>query len=94
MTVIPSQAMSTQRSLLPFFGDGSACTHCADAGHHDAALRTHILHLLSLIENPDALPPEDALRIAGELLLWCDAQDLVRQPHTHEPGSTDTEKAA
>ena len=32
------------------------------------ARRAHVLQLLSLVEHPDALPAEAALRVAGEIL--------------------------
>ncbi|WP_395396230.1 hypothetical protein WBP07_20225 (plasmid) [Novosphingobium sp. BL-8A] len=94
MTVSPSPLETPRRDVVPFFGDGSACPHCADAGLYDAALRTHVLHLLSLIESSNALPPEAALRIAGELLLWCEPRDSLHHPHAHGSGPTGTEKAA
>jgi hypothetical protein len=33
------------------------------------------MHLLALIEHPTALPAEDALRIAAELLAWAERQE-------------------
>lgn len=55
-----------------------ACSHCADAGDEGHSERTRILNMLALIENPTALPVEAAMRIAAELLLWCDADDLEK----------------
>jgi hypothetical protein len=48
------------------------CTHCADHSSAVLARRIRVLHLLALIEHPDALPHDEALRIAGELLNWLD----------------------
>ena len=60
------------------------CPHCAD--RHDAAWarRVRVLQLLALIEHPHALPPEAALRIAGELLAWlgpdaCEPRGAARE---------------
>jgi hypothetical protein len=55
-----------------------ACSHCADAGGERHSERTRILNMLALIEHPTALPVEAAMRIAAEVLLWCDADDLAR----------------
>jgi hypothetical protein len=46
------------------------CAHCADRSSRDVALRAHVGNLVALLEHPTALPPEAALRIAGELLAW------------------------
>lgn len=43
------------------------CRYCAADVPQD---HTRILQLLALLEHPDALPAEAALRIAGELLSW------------------------
>jgi hypothetical protein len=46
------------------------CPHCADGIDPDLARRKRVLQLLALIEHPTALPPDAALRIAQELLVW------------------------
>jgi hypothetical protein len=44
------------------------CPHCADGLDHGLARRVRVLQLLALIEHPNALPPDAALRIGRELL--------------------------
>ncbi len=51
------------------------CPHCADGSGPLHAHRARIMHLLALIEHPDALPADDALRIAGELLAWAGQEE-------------------
>jgi len=46
------------------------CQYCAPDAARSAADRAQVLHLLAMIEHPDALPAEAALRIAGALLAW------------------------
>lgn len=46
------------------------CRYCADGSPDIPAGHARVLHLLALIEHPDALPAKAALRIAGELLVW------------------------
>ncbi|MBB5373409.1 hypothetical protein [Acidocella aromatica] len=52
------------------------CPHCADGSGPLHAHWARISHLLALIEHPDALPADDALRIAGELLAWAGKEEL------------------
>lgn len=54
------------------------CPHCADRPSAALARRIRVLQLLALIEHPEALPADAALRIAGELLCWLD-RDAPRQ---------------
>ena len=65
------------------------CPHCADGADHEQARRIRVLQLLALIEHPDALPADAALRIGRELLAWI-AQDEPSQRCDHviadEPG--------
>lgn len=63
------------------------CPHCADLRLPDPARRRRVLQLLALIEHPDALPPADALRIAGELLRWAAPQtpDVPKVSRTQVP---------
>lgn len=45
------------------------CRLCAaPSGEQELAQRGHVLQLLALIEHPDALPADVALRIAREVL--------------------------
>ena len=46
------------------------CRYCATSSSHPSTDRIRVLDLLALIERPDVLPTEAALRIAGELLAW------------------------
>jgi hypothetical protein len=50
------------------------CPHCADGINPDLARRKRVLQFLALIEHPTALPAESALRIAQELLTWCEQE--------------------
>jgi hypothetical protein len=52
------------------------CPHCADHLDHRLARRIRVLQLLALIEHPDALPTDAALRIGQELLAWLGGDDL------------------
>ena len=45
---------------------GHTCSLCADTA--DEVRRRRILQLLALLEHPDALPPDLALRLGGGLL--------------------------
>lgn len=46
------------------------CQYCAPGSSQSGADRARVLHLLAMIEHPNALPTEAALRIASELLAW------------------------
>ena len=52
------------------------CRYCAlispqaSQGHPPSQGHPRVLQLLELIEHPDALPADAALRIAGNLLAW------------------------
>ena len=46
------------------------CQYCAPGASRLAPDHARVLHLLAMIEHPDALPAEAALRIAGALLAW------------------------
>ncbi len=46
------------------------CQYCAAGSSQSGTDHTRILQLLAMIEHPDALPSEAALRIASELLAW------------------------
>ena len=51
------------------------CQYCAPGASRLVADRARVLHLLAMIEHPDALPAEAALRIAGALLAWVGPSD-------------------
>ena len=55
----------------------ASCTRCTDRTGNDRA-RLNQLHLLALLEHPDALPTEFALRLAGELLALTVHQSAFR----------------
>lgn len=44
------------------------CLLCRAASGDVLAQRGHVLQLLALVEHPDALPPDAALRLAHEVL--------------------------
>jgi hypothetical protein len=48
----------------------------ANVERRSSAGRAHVLQLLALVEHPDALPAEAALRLAGEIL------ELIREERT------------
>jgi hypothetical protein len=65
------------------------CRYCAAGFFRSPADRSRILDLVALVEHPDALPAEAALRIASELLAWaeqpksglrCEVVAAVRSP--------------
>lgn len=64
-----------------------ACSHCADAGEEGHSERTRILNMLALIEHPTALPVEASMRMAAELLLWCDTDDLAKSAYDNPANS-------
>jgi hypothetical protein len=45
------------------------CFLCASSGDRVLARRNHLLQLLALVEHPDALPADAALRLAEEILM-------------------------
>lgn len=52
------------------------CLLCAaGTGSPVTARCTRALHLLTLLEHPDALPPDAALRLAREVLALTEAED-------------------
>ena len=44
------------------------CMSCAAGVERRLARRAHVLQLLALVEHPDALPADAALRLAREIL--------------------------
>jgi hypothetical protein len=46
------------------------CQYCAAGSPQPRMDHARVLHLLAMIEHPDALPAEAVLRIANELLAW------------------------
>jgi hypothetical protein len=62
------------------------CPGCADQTG-DGRARLRQLHLLALLEHPDALPTEFALRLAGELLVLTDHRSAFRCEPVEESSS-------
>ena len=60
--------------------EAKMCMSCA-AGAEGGALarRAHVLRLLALVEHPDALPAEAALRLAREVLALTEAERTGRR---------------
>jgi hypothetical protein len=63
------------------------CMLCRGAEDEESVPRAHVLRLLSLLEHPDALRPEQALRLGRQLMstlgadarLRCEAVDQTRR---------------
>ncbi|HET9147449.1 MAG TPA: hypothetical protein VFN77_05330 [Acetobacteraceae bacterium] len=55
------------------------CLLCASSGDRSLARRKHILQLLALVEKPDALDADAALRLAGEILTLAGADGAAFQ---------------
>jgi hypothetical protein len=60
----------------------AACPHCAG----DDVQRRQLLQLLGLVEHPEALPAELALRLATELLALADHGSAFRCEPIEETG--------
>ena len=58
------------------------------------ARRAHVLQLLSLVEHPDALPAEVALRLAGEILALTQAEQNERRCDPVAPSGSAVEGPA
>jgi hypothetical protein len=56
-------------------GGWPMCRYCVSGSSHSQTERTQILDLLALIERPNVLPAETALRIASKLLKWADRME-------------------
>jgi hypothetical protein len=57
------------------------------------ARRAHVLQLLALVEHPDALPADAALRLAGEILTLTQAERAERRCDLVVPPGPDIEEA-
>jgi hypothetical protein len=56
------------------------CLLCAaESTDQDLARRSHVLHLLALVEHPDVLPLDAALRLAHEILRLTRAIGTMRR---------------
>ncbi|MGH1569471.1 hypothetical protein ACRAWG_00885 [Methylobacterium sp. P31] len=62
---------------------------CAEGSEGlDEARRAHVLQLLALIEHPDALPADAALRLAREILALTQAERAGFRCDAVPPGTT------
>lgn len=70
------------------------CLRCA-AGldGQDLVRRAHVLQLLALVEHPDALPADAALRLAREALALTPAEQAGRRCDPVVPPAADIKKA-
>jgi len=70
------------------------CLLCA-AGLEGRRLgrRAHVLQLLALVEHPDALPADAALRLAREILMLAQADRTGRRCDPVVPPGSDIEEA-
>ncbi|MGI4793484.1 MAG: hypothetical protein ACRYF2_06610 [Janthinobacterium lividum] len=67
------------------------CLLCADPGADPStARRAHILHLLALVEHPDALPPDAGLRLGREIMALIQAEPGERRCDAVDPPETTT----
>ena len=56
------------------------CVLCASgSGDEDLARRIHVLQLLALVEHPDALPADAALRLGREIMALMRSEPDVRR---------------
>ena len=56
------------------------CLWCTtESDGRNLVRRAHVLRLLTLVEHPDALPTEAALRLAQEVLALAEAEKTKRQ---------------
>lgn len=63
------------------------CRYCAIGSPQVSQDHTRVRQLIALIEHPDALPAETALRIAGELLAWTGDAPRFRCEAMARPGN-------
>ena len=69
------------------------CLLCASRpGDQERARRANVLQLLALIEHPDALPADTALRLAREVLVLAQVAQTERRCDPVEPPEPAIEK--
>lgn len=66
------------------------CVLCVPSGDTGLARRNHVLQLLSLIEHPDALPTDMALRLAQEVLALTEAEGVTLRCDPVPPPQADS----
>ena len=59
----------------------------------DRARRVHVLQLLALVEHPDALPAEAALRLGREIMTLIRAEPSLRRCEAVAPSGPAVEEA-
>ena len=65
------------------------CVLCAARGDDGSlARRAHVLQLLSLVEHPDALPPDTALRLEREIMRLTQAEPELRRCDAVSPAGS------
>ena len=68
------------------------CVLCASgSGDEDRARRTHVLQLLALVEHPDALPADAALRLGREIMALVRPEPGLRRCDPVAPPGPGTE---
>jgi len=60
----------------------------------DLAHRVHVLQLLALVEHPDALPADSALRLGGEIMALIRPDRSLRRCDAVEPAGPAGEKTS
>ena len=69
------------------------CLLCAvGAGDRALAERAHVLQLLALMEHPDALPADAALRLGREIMALIRPEQGLRRCEAVTPPKLDVEK--
>ena len=66
------------------------CLLCLPSSDHGLTRRNHVLQLLGLIEHPDALPTNMALRLAQEVLALTEADGTTLRCDTWPPRQADS----
>jgi hypothetical protein len=67
------------------------CLLCTASSHdRDLERRSHVLRLLALVEHPDALPADAALRLAHEILRLTQTHGAIRRCEEVTPPAADS----
>jgi hypothetical protein len=69
------------------------CLLCVDrVGNRALAERAHVLQLLALVEHPDALPADAALRLGREIMTLIRSEPGLRRCDPVTPPGSDVEQ--
>jgi hypothetical protein len=69
------------------------CVLCqSGSGSEDLAPRVHVLQLLALVEHPDALPADAALRLGREIMTLIRSDSGLRRCDAVAPGGPAVEE--